>query len=78
MTRKSVEITVEFFDVNGKVLDTLRAVEQDFGANFVRFFDELFDGVNGAERVGNVRNGQQFGAFREQFFKCMEVELSFF
>ena len=55
MTRERVEVAAERLHVDGHVRDRLRAVDEHWDPMVVRQSDDLFDGIDRAQGVGDVR-----------------------
>ena len=69
--RAGEEIHVELGNVDGHVGRALRTIQQHGHADGVGFRDDFFDGINGAEGVGNVHHGNELRALvqeRIEFF----------
>ena len=73
---EGVEIGVERLHVHCHVRRGLRAVDQRHGAGGVRHVDDLFDRIDGAERVRDVRDGHHAGARIEQLLVLLQKEFA--
>ena len=69
-----VEVGAELGDVDRHRRHGLCAVDQDEGAGGVRALDDLGDRVDRPEHVGDVGDGDQLRALREQLVEHVEVE----
>ncbi len=73
---EDVEVAIVGLHVDLHVRNGLGAVEQNFGAVTVGEFDDVVNGSNGAERVGNLSEGDEARLGSEQLVIFVEQDLS--
>ena len=76
MAGERVEVAIELLHVHLHVGHGLRAVDEYGRAVAVRDACDLGYRVNGAERVGNMHDGDQLGARAQQFFEFVQQQLA--
>ena len=74
MSREDEEITIQVLNVNLMMGDGLCAVDDDRDAVFMRRRNHLLDGIDGAQYIGNMCNGNHLRTFFQQFFILFLVQ----
>ena len=72
MPGEGIEVRVEVLHIGPQVGDGLGAVHQDLGAMAVGHGGHLLYGVDGAEGIGHVREGDQASARAEQLLVLVQ------
>ena len=76
VTREGVEVAAERLHVDGHVGRSLGAVHQHRHVLRVRHLDDLADGIHGAERVRDVRDGDEPRARTDAALELIEQQLA--
>ena len=76
MTAESVEVGIESLYVDGHVRGTLSTVNQHGNVMVVGDADDVGDGVDGAEHVAHMCDGDETGAGREEAFQRFKIQAS--
>ena len=78
MTGENIKITGDFADINRKMYYALSAVNKDRNASGVADIHYPRYRIDYAEHVGNVRNADNSGFFREQRRKAVNAQMARF
>ena len=71
---KREEIAADLLHVDGAMARTLRRVDERDDAALAGAFAEFGDGIDRAERVGNVRHREQLHVAGEELVEPAEIE----
>src|SRR5260370_39161241 len=74
MTTEAEEIRVERLYVYWQVGNALCRVEQNFCTYGMGLRDHVLGGIDGAQHVGHVGEGYQFGVLLQQLFVYVETQ----
>ena len=76
MAGEDVEIGIDELHIDGHVGDGLCAIDQDASAVAVGDLGHFGDGDDGAQRVGDMGDGDEPGAGIQEFFIFFENDLA--
>ncbi len=77
VSAEGIEIGVEFLDIRGAVGDPLGTIDQRECVNRVCKFDNMFDGIDGAEGVADMIDGDEFDAIgAEHIAKSVKINFA--
>ena len=74
VTGEREEIAADFLNVDLAMAGALGGIDQGGDAEFARASAEFGGGINGAERVGNVRERKQFDRFVQKRIELRCIE----